>query len=73
MPGAAAYQAAINDHYFSLVILDFGDAAAADRKITADMLHAGGYVVLARAGQFTIWASQKPAPSLPSVGDRVSY
>jgi hypothetical protein len=26
-------------------------------QITADMRRAGGYHVLARAGQFTIWAS----------------
>ncbi len=72
-PGPASYQAAINGHYFSLVILDFGDAAATDGEITADMINAGGYVVLARAGQFTIWASQKPAPSLPPGGSRVSH
>jgi hypothetical protein len=38
------------------VILDFGDTAAADSQITADMRHAGGYYVLARTGRFTIWA-----------------
>jgi 4-amino-4-deoxy-L-arabinose transferase-like glycosyltransferase len=62
-PGTSSYQAAISGHYFSLVILDFGDTAATDRQITADMRRAGGYYVLARAGQFTIWASQEPAPS----------
>ena len=56
-PGAPSYRAAIDSHYFSLVILDFGDTAATDRQITADMRHAGGYYVLARAGRFTIWAS----------------
>jgi 4-amino-4-deoxy-L-arabinose transferase-like glycosyltransferase len=60
-PGAASYQAAINSHYFSLIILDFGDTAATDSQITAAMRHAGGYFVLARAGQFTIWASHAPA------------
>ena len=55
--GAPSYAAAISHHYFSLVILDFGDTAATDMQITADMRRAGGYHVLARAGQFTIWAS----------------
>jgi len=59
-PGAPSYQTAINSHYFSLVILDFGDTAATDSQITADMRHTGGYYVLAHAGQFTIWASQAP-------------
>lgn len=57
-PGAPSYAAAISRHYFSLVILDFGDTAAADVLITADMRRAGGYYVLARAGRFTIWASR---------------
>ncbi len=61
-PGPASYAAAIGHHYFSLVILDFGDTLAADSYITADMQRAGGYYVLARAGQFTIWASRRPAP-----------
>ena len=66
VPGASSYQAAINSHYFSLVILDFGDTAAADAQITADMRRAGGYYVLARAGRFTIWASRAPAPARQS-------
>ena len=61
-PGASSYAAAINSHYFSLVILDFGDTAATDAQIAADMRRAGGYYVLARAGRFTIWASRVPAP-----------
>ena len=56
-PGAPSYAAAINRHYFSLVVLGFGDTAATDTQITADMHRAGGYYVLARAGEFTIWAS----------------
>jgi Dolichyl-phosphate-mannose-protein mannosyltransferase len=55
-PGVPSYAAAISRHYFSLVILDFGDTAATDLQITADMRRAGGYRVVARAGQFTIWA-----------------
>jgi 4-amino-4-deoxy-L-arabinose transferase-like glycosyltransferase len=61
--GAASYEAAIARHYFSLVILDFGDTAATDRQIAAAMRRAGGYYVLARAGRFTIWASREQAPS----------
>ena len=64
--GAPSYQAAIERHYFSLVILTFGDTPAADREITLDMRHAGAYYRVARAGQFTIWAPRKPAlPRLP--------
>jgi hypothetical protein len=63
-PGAPSYRAAIDSHYFSLVILDFGDTAAIDRQITADMRHAGGYYVLARAGAFTIWAAGVPEPGV---------
>ena len=63
LPGAPSYEAAINSHYFSLVILNFGDTAATDSQITADMRHAGGYYVVARAGRFTIWASRVPTPA----------
>ena len=73
LPGVPSYQTAINNHYFSLVILNFGDTAATDTQITADMRHAGGYYVLARAGQFTIWASRASAPTRPSGGDHGRY
>ena len=56
--GAASIKAAIDHHYFSLVILNFGDTAAVDRQVTADMRQAGGYYVLGRPGRFTIWASR---------------
>jgi 4-amino-4-deoxy-L-arabinose transferase-like glycosyltransferase len=56
--GTPSYAAAIDRHYFSLVVLDFGDTAATDTQITADMRRAGGYQVLARAGQFTIWGTE---------------
>ena len=72
-PGAPSYAAAINDHYFSLVILNFGDTAATDTQITADMRHAGGYYVLARTGRFTIWASRTPTPSQQSGGSLAHY
>jgi 4-amino-4-deoxy-L-arabinose transferase-like glycosyltransferase len=58
--GPAAYRAAISQHYFSLVILQFGDTAATDRQIVADMDRAGGYHVLAKTGPFTIWAAEAP-------------
>ena len=63
LPGASSYAAAISSHYFSLVILDFGDTATADAQITADMRRAGGYYVLARAGRFTVWASRVLTPA----------
>jgi hypothetical protein len=67
--GPAAYRAAINNHYFSLIILDFGDTAGIDHVITSDIRGAGDYHVIAEApywdkfgtGQFTIWAYQ-PRP-----------
>lgn len=62
--GPAAYRAAITKHYFALIVLDFGDTAAMDRQITADIARAGGYYVLARAGKFTIWAPDTSTPSV---------
>ncbi|HEY2280634.1 MAG TPA: hypothetical protein VGI00_19930 [Streptosporangiaceae bacterium] len=54
--GAASYAAAIARHHFALVIVDFGDTAAADAQITADLRRTSGYHVLARTGRFTVWA-----------------
>ena len=71
LPGAPSYEAAISSHRFSLVILDFGDTAATDIRITADMRRAGGYYMLAHAGRFTIWASQESVMSRRDGGDRV--
>jgi Dolichyl-phosphate-mannose-protein mannosyltransferase len=62
-PGANAYAAAISAHYFTLIILDFGDTAATDQGIVTDMARAGGYIMLDRAGAYTIWASEKTLPS----------
>jgi hypothetical protein len=56
LPGSPSYTAAIDRHYFALVILNFGDTKSTDLQVTADMRKAGGYYVLAHAGQFTIWA-----------------
>ena len=66
--GLRAYRAAIADHYFSLIVLDFGDTAAVDQHITEDMRLSGGYHVIGEArywdkfgvGQFTIWAYEPP-------------
>ncbi len=63
LPGPPSYAAAISRHYFSLVILDFGDTAATDREITADMRRAGGYFVLAHAGRYTVWALRGQMPA----------
>jgi 4-amino-4-deoxy-L-arabinose transferase-like glycosyltransferase len=60
--GTPSYRAAIDSHYFSLVILDFGDTTATDTGIVADMRRAGGYHVLGRTGRFTIWASRAATP-----------
>ena len=70
--GTASFAAAIDRHYFSLVILNFGDTVAADRQITADMRAAGGYYVLGRPGQFTIWASADK-PSRPGGRSRARH
>ena len=67
-PGAPSYRAAIDHHYFSLVILDFGDTSTTDFQITADMRRAGGYHVLERAGRFTIWAARAGESGGHSVG-----
>jgi putative flippase GtrA len=63
LKGLPAYQAAILNHYFALVILDFGDTAQTDDAITADIRQAGTYHVIAElpywdkfgVGQFTVW------------------
>jgi hypothetical protein len=56
--GAPSYAAAIARHHFALIILDFGDTAATDQEIVADLRRAGGYRVLARPGRFTVWVDQ---------------
>jgi hypothetical protein len=68
--GAASYAAAISHHYFSLIVLDFGDTSATDAEITADMRDSGGYYVLGRAGRSTVWATRAPAMVEPSGGGR---
>ncbi len=66
--GPTAYKDAIAHHYFSLIILDFGDTASMDRVITEAIRQSGDYHVIAEApywdkfgvGRFTIWAYQPP-------------
>jgi hypothetical protein len=64
LTGLAAYSAAIDRHYFSLVILDFEETAQNDSDIVADMNQTGSYhvvsVVPSSIGQYTIWAYQAP-------------
>ena len=70
--GTASFAAAIDRHYFSLVILNFGDTAAVDRQLTADMRRTGGYYVLGHPGRFTVWASADK-PSQPAGGSSARY
>lgn len=66
--GPTAYAAAIAHHYFSLIILDFGDTAPMDKLITRYIRQSGRYHVIAEApywdkfgtGRFTIWAYEPP-------------
>ncbi len=59
LTGAAAYQAAIAKHHFSLVILDFLATPKTDSQIVAAMQQTGDYQVVAVVpssyGQYTIW------------------
>jgi 4-amino-4-deoxy-L-arabinose transferase-like glycosyltransferase len=62
--GLSAYDGAIKNHYFALIALNFGDTAAIDDRITADIRRYGGYRVVAElpyldqhgVGQYTVWA-----------------
>jgi hypothetical protein len=60
LTGAAAYQAAITRHYFSLVLLDKMATPGTDRQIVDDMERAGDYQIVAVVhssfGSYTIWA-----------------
>jgi hypothetical protein len=68
LAGLPAYKAAILHHYFTLIVLDFGDTAGTDRSLTADMRAAGDYQPIAELpeesafglGQFTVWRYQPP-------------
>jgi hypothetical protein len=67
--GAPAFVDAVKNHYFALIVLDFGDTSATDHVITAAMKACPddcGYHVIAEVpytgatwqGQFTIWQYQ---------------
>jgi hypothetical protein len=71
--GSPSFAAAIDSHYFSLVILDNGDTAATDAIIRADMRHAGDYYVLARTGHFIVWATRTPIAPQNTRGDDVHH
>jgi hypothetical protein len=68
LTGMAAYRAAISNHYFSLIMLNFRDTLRTDFYITA-ALHRAGYERIGTAGRYTIWAYP---PSGPPVSDRGS-
>ena len=75
LTGRPAYQAAIQNHYFALVILNFSDTAKIDSAITADMRRAGAYHVIAElpyrdsfgVGQFFVWMYEPQAAAGGSV------
>ena len=64
LTGAAAYRAAISQHYFSLIIVSFTGTAQTDGEIVSDMGTTGDYQVVAvepsTIGQYTIWAYEPP-------------
>jgi hypothetical protein len=70
LSGDAAYRAAIDDGYFSLIVLSFADTAGTDAQIVADMNQAGTYhpkdEVLVQddsgSGHVMVWAYQ-PRPA----------
>ena len=72
LTGPAAYRAAINHHYFSVVVLDFQDTSQTDAEIAADLDQSPDYqfskVVHSSTGQYTIWVYQPPRqqPGAPS-------
>jgi hypothetical protein len=65
LTGPAAYRAAVDDHYFSLIIVSFTDTARTDGEIISDLGTSGDYQVVAvepsTIGQYTIWAYQPPS------------
>ena len=69
--GAMSYDAAIQNHYFSLIILDFGDTSGTDRQIVADMSHTSGYHELTQVGRFIIWGLADPGRSTGGGGQHV--
>lgn len=74
LTGLDAYHAAINRHYFSLVIIDFVETPKTDSEIIADLQQTGSYqvaaVVSSSVGQYTIWAYEPPQESASRDGHR---
>ncbi len=72
LSGDAAYQAAIDDGYFSLIVLNFTDTVGTDSQIVADIRRAGTYYLVGAvatqdelgSGQVLIWA-YKPGHAFP--------
>jgi Dolichyl-phosphate-mannose-protein mannosyltransferase len=66
LTGLTAYRAAIDHHYFSVVILDFEATSQTDYALQEDMTETGNYqvikVVRSSVAQYTIWA-YKPVGS----------
>lgn len=59
LSGLAAYQAAIADHYFDLVVLDFGPTAALDKQLTDTLAQrASGYHLAATVPAHTSHGTQ---------------
>lgn len=59
LDGLPAYQAAIADHYFTLVVLDFGPTAALDKQLTATLArHGSGYHLAATVPAHTSHGTQ---------------
>ena len=59
LTGFAAYQAAIADHYFDLVVLDFGPTAALDKQLTDTLAQrASGYHLAATVPAHTSHGTQ---------------
>ena len=60
LTGPAAYRAAIDHHYFSVVVLDFEATPQTDYALQEDMTESGDYqvikVVRSSVAQYTIWA-----------------
>jgi hypothetical protein len=59
LTGPAAYDAAIADHYFDLVVLDFGPTAALDKQLTETLARPGsGYHLAATVPAHTSHGTQ---------------
>jgi hypothetical protein len=66
LTGLAAYQAAIHDHYFALIMLSSGESGLTDAYIKDDIGRAHGYQKIRGVSfsgvYYTIWAYQPGSP-----------